>query len=94
MPCSHTGAITHVAIDACTGNIEHWSCCHDDTTPPPGNDGETRRRAIFLGRPMVPVLGGTVGFGGGGKGVIASPGPNRLQPMPGPTASFSAPSEQ
>lgn len=92
MACTYTGAITHIPIDDCEGAIEHFSCCQDDNTPPPNSDGSNRRRIIFLGRPMIPVLGGTVGFGGGGKSIVANPGPPRPNAMaatPGNVSSLT-----
>lgn len=84
MPCSYTGAIAMATVtggtgaitklqdDECTGGIEHWSCCHDVTDPPPPDASTPRRCGLFFfSRHRKPLIGGSAGFGGGGIGIIS-----------------------
>ncbi len=65
-----------------------------DPTPPPAEPVVSRRRNLLQAVPGVPVLGGTVGFGGGGKGIITATDRTRPTATPAPGAMVSAIVEQ
>lgn len=65
-----------------------------DPEPPPADPETARRRVMLAAVPGVPVLGGTVGFGGGGKGIITATDRTRPTAVPAPGAMLSSLTEK
>lgn len=65
--CDWDGSISSISTNSGDGSIEHWACCQDDTDPPP-SDGSARHGMwrYFFSHGDHRILGGSLGFGGGG----------------------------